>query len=68
MTQTQVLAILKVFYMCVCVCVCVWGEGGPVTSFTFRNSRGGGVQHMLIRGGGGASNILPREWSPIAER
>ena len=29
--------------------ICVWG--GPVTSFTFRNSRG--VQHIVSRGGGG---------------
>ena len=29
----------------------MYGGGSPVTSFTFRNSRG--VQHMLSKGGGG---------------
>ena len=35
-TQRQILLLFfKSFYVCVCV-----GGGGPVTSFTFRNSRG----------------------------
>ena len=39
----------KLFYICVCVC----GGGGPVTSFTFRNSRGGGGPKYVIQGRGG---------------
>ena len=41
--------------MCVCVC---GGGGGPVTPFTFRNSRGSNICYP--GGEGGASNLFPR--------
>ena len=58
--------VLALFFFNYFIFVC--GGKGPVTSLTFRNSRG--VQHILSRrgGGGGASNFFPRGWSPIAKR
>ena len=53
--QRQVLA----FYL-----IILYDVWGPVTSFTFRNSRG--VQHMLSGGGGGGGGgqtFFPRGWT-----
>ena len=63
--QRHVLAcfFLIILYLCV-------GKV-PVTSLTFRNSRGGPtyiIQEGGGGGGGGASNFYPRGWSPIAKR
>ena len=46
------------------MCVCVWGGGGSSDFFHFPKFQGG-LTYVIQ--GGGASNFLPREWSPIAE-